>query len=75
MQESKFIITPSRVKSSVRKQFLQHYHFTCTRTQTRWPNLCPDEVANLQYDVYRPGIRGAIKSTAMSSSFSIGTPS
>jgi len=78
MQESQLIITPLRLKSSVRpmgKIFLQHYHFTCIRTQTRWPNLCPEEVANLQYDMYRPGISGAVKSTAMSSSFSVGTPS
>jgi hypothetical protein len=53
----------------------QSCHFTCIRTQTRWPNLCPERDAILQYDMYLPGNWGALKSTATSSSFSMGTPS
>jgi hypothetical protein len=53
----------------------QNCHPTCIRTQTRWPNLCPERDAILQYDMYLPGNWGALKSTATSSSFSTGTPS
>lgn len=45
------------------------------RTQTRCPNVWPDGAAILQYEMYRPGNSGAVKSTEISSSSPIGTQS